>query len=222
MKIINLIYLSLLFVTLSTYAQQTKEDPNVRDPKAKVILDKLSAKNKTDQAVKVTFSFRMENKDQKVDETQKGSIVFKGNSFKIDMEKVQIVSNTKTRWTFIKSSKEVQIDDALASDDAIEPSKIFTMHEKNHKYKYVGTEKINNITYDVVKLFPEEVDKKSFHTVILYIDKTKNDLYRAKILSKDGNTYTYTIEKKEVGVAIKDTDFVFDTKKATEVIDLRE
>ncbi len=222
MKTLNLTYLSLLLINFSLFAQQPKEDPTARDPKAKVILDKLSAKNKTDQAVKVTFSFRMENKDQKIDETQKGTVVFKGNSFKIDMEKVQIVSNSKTRWTFIKSSKEVQIDDAGMSEEAIEPSKIFTMHEKNHKYKYVGTEKINNISYDVVKLFPEEVDKKSFHTVVLYIDKVKGDLYKAKILSKDGNTYTYTIEKKEMGVVVKEVDFVFDTKKAVEVIDLRE
>jgi outer membrane lipoprotein-sorting protein len=217
---------ALLFVLsfIGLTQAQTKEDLASKDPKAKAILDKLSATNKTDQAMRVKFAFNLENKDQKINETQKGTLLFKGNRFKIDMDKVQIVSDNKTRWTFIKSSKEVQVDHANnpESSDAIEPSKIFTMHEKNHKYKYVGTEKINNVVHEVVKLFPEEVDKKSFHTVILYINKSNSNLTKAKILSKDGNTYTYTIEKKEVGVAVKDADFIFDTKKASEVIDLRE
>lgn len=215
--------LLLLFILNGTKAQ-TKEDIAAKDPKAKAILDKLSAANKTDQAMRVKFSFHLENKDQKINETQKGTLLFKGNRFKIDLDKVQIVSDNKTKWTYIKSSKEVQIDDAnnAESGDAIEPSKIFTMHEKNHKYKYVGTEKLNNVVHEVVKLFPEEVDKKAFHTVILYINKSNSNLTKAKILSKDGNIYTYTIEKKEVGVAVKDADFIFDTKKAAEVIDLRE
>ena len=72
-------------------------------------------------------------------------LTWDNNNFKVDLEKVLIVSNATTRWTFIKSSKEVQIDNATSSEeeDIVEPSKIFTMHEKGFKYKYVGTEKIN-------------------------------------------------------------------------------
>lgn len=221
MKAIYIAFFALLFQG-QVFAQTA--DAEVRDPKAKVILDKLAAAHKSTQAIRIQFSFRLENKDQKIDETQKGSILFKGNAFKIDMDKLQIVSNGKSRWTFLKAAKEVQIDHANHSEmgEALEPSKIFTMHEKNHKYKHVGTEKIGNITYDVIKLFPEEVDKKSFHTVILYIDKAKSSLFKAKILSKDGNVYTYTLTKKETGIVTKDADFIFDTKKASEVIDLRE
>ncbi len=205
------------------YTQQSNETSEVKDEKAKELLDKLSANNKPSiKPIKVSFSFNLENKDQKINETQKGTLILKGNKFKVDMEKITVVSDAKTRWTFLKSAKEVQIDNATSSDEEelIEPSKIFTMHEKGFKYKYVGTEKINSTDYHVVKLFPENVNKKSYHTILLYIDKIKNDLYQAKILAKDGNKYTYTLSNKTT-VEANDSEFVFDIKQADEVVDLR-
>lgn len=178
------------------------------DPKAKTILDDLSTKTKAYTTIKAEFTFIVEKKD-KTKDTQNGKIQTKDNKYKLEIPGHEIYCDGKTVWDFIKDANEVQIKDMeVGGDDAINPSTIFTLYEKGYKYKF-DTE---DATTQAISLFPLNPDKKKFHTVKLFIDKTKKQIASVKMMMKDGTTHTYVIKSFAGNTVIPDTDFTFNTK----------
>lgn len=178
------------------------------DPKAKKVLDELSTKTKAFTTIKAEFSFVNEKKD-KTKDTQNGKIQTKGTKYKLEIPGHEIYCDGKTVWDFIKDANEVQVKDMeTGGDDAVNPSNIFTMYEKGYKYKFDS----EDATTQVISLFPENPDKKKFHTVKLYINKTKKEISSVKLMMKDGTTQTYTIKSFVSNAAIPDTDFTFNAK----------
>jgi len=185
---------------LTIYAQN--------DPKAKTILDDLSAKTKAYTTIKAEFAFTIEKKD-KTKDTQNGKIQTKGDKYKLEIPGHEIYCDGKTVWDYIKDANEVQIKDMeVGSDDAVNPSTIFTMYEKGYKYKF-DTEDASTQT---ISMFPLNPDKKKFHTVKLFIDKVKKQIASVKMIMKDGSTHTYVIKSFAGNTAIPDTDFTFNAK----------
>ncbi len=190
-----------------------------QDPKAKKILDELSAKTKACTTIKAEFSWVIEKKD-KTKDTQVGKIQTKGAKYKLEIPGHEIYCDGKTVWDFIKDANEVQIKDMeVGGDDAINPSNIFTIYEKGFKYKFES----EDATTQVISLFPINPDKKKFHTIKLYIDKTKKQITSVKMFMKEGTIQTYTIKTFLCSAVIPDTDFVFDSKlhKGISIEDLR-
>jgi outer membrane lipoprotein-sorting protein len=205
--------LALLAVgTLSVKAQD-------QDPKAKKILDELSVKTKAYTTIKAEFNWVVEKKDKSKD-SQSGKIQTKGSKYKLEIPGHEIYCDGKTVWDYIKDANEVQIKDMeTGGDDAVNPSNIFTIYEKGFKYKFES----EDATTQVISLFPVNPDKKKFHTVKLYIDKTKKQITSVKMMMKDGSIQTYTIKSFAGSTPIPDTDFTFDPKahKGISVEDLR-
>jgi outer membrane lipoprotein-sorting protein len=75
----------------------------------------------------------------------------------------------------------------------------------------------------VVKLFPTDAGKKPYHTVVLTVDKAKNEPKSVQVLYKDGNIVTYTLKKFTANAALADALFTFDKAKypGVEVNDMR-
>lgn len=68
------------------------------------------------------------------------------------------------------------------------------------------------------------VDKtKAFHKVYVYVDKAAKTINSTKVLEKNGNKYTYTVNSLTGNAAVSDAQFVFDKKKfpGVEEVDLR-
>ena len=61
--------LGLIIIAITLHAQPADD---VKDPKAKAILEELSKKNKSYSSIKAEFSYKLENKDESIDETQNG------------------------------------------------------------------------------------------------------------------------------------------------------
>jgi outer membrane lipoprotein-sorting protein len=197
----RVVVMALLTASYFTTTAQT-------DPKAKVILDDVSAKTKSYTSIKADFSFVTEKKD-KTKDTQNGKIQIKGSKYKLEIPGHEIYCDGKTVWDFIKDANEVQVKDMeTGGEDAINPSTIFTYYEKGFKYKLDG----EDATTQTISLFPINPDKKKFHTAKLVIERTKKQISSLKMLMKDGSTQTYSIKSFTTNTVIPDTDFVFDTK----------
>jgi outer membrane lipoprotein-sorting protein len=178
------------------------------DPQAKKILDELSAKTKAYTSIKTEFTFVLEKKD-KTKETQIGKIQTKGTKYKLEIPGHIIYCDGKTVWDFIKDANEVQIKDMeTGGDDGINPSTIFTIYEKGYKYKLEGEDAL----IQTISLFPENPDKKKFHTAKLFIDKAKKQISSVKMLMKDGSTQTYSMKNFETNTIMPDSDFTFNAK----------
>lgn len=196
------------------------------DPKAKKILDEVSAKTKTYTSIVAEFSVKVENKKTGTNDTQQGKISIKGNKYKLEISNQTVISDGKTSWTVLKDANEVQVNavDAKQKDGAITPDNIFTIYETGFKYEFAKEEvQKSGAVIQYVKLFPLDVKKRNFHTALLSIDKKKKQITSLKILGKDGNDITYTIKTFVPNSEIADAAFTFNPKAypGYEVIDLR-
>lgn len=215
------ILLSFLLFTLSLYSFSQDQDP-----KAKVILDDLSKQTKTYKSITTEVIFSTFNKDKTaLEKPQSWKVQVKGLKFRLEIPGSTIVCDGKTVWNYNKDAKEVTIKNFDAENDDQNPSKLFTIYENGYKYKYDKEEKLGVAVCHVIDLYPAiKPEKKKFHTVKLYIDKTKKQVLRMKMMMKDGGTQVYDVKSMKTNQVLADQVFVFDTKgfKADQISDERD
>jgi len=194
------------------------------DAKAKGILDEVSKKTKAYTSIKADFTITNQpaDKNKKAD-TQNGSLLLKGDKYKLQIKGQEVISDNKKIWTYLKDANEVQINDVdPKADDALNPSKIFTLYEKGYKYKYSKEDVLDAKPVHVIDLFPANPDKAKFHTAKLFVDKTDKRIVSVKMMMKDGSTVTYSIKTFESNQPVADNSFMFDAKAhpGVEVVNL--
>ncbi len=216
------IFLLIATITLSSFSSFAQD----HDPKAKSILDELSKITKAYKTITSEYIFTILNKDKKQTEKQTGKVQVKGSKFKLDIPGNSIVCDGKTIWAYNKDANEVTVKNFDASnEDQLNPSKIFTMYETGYKYKYEKEEKVGTAVCHVITLFPSiKPEKKKFHTVKIYVDKTKKQVAKLVMMMKDGSTQSYDIKSFKANAEIADNVFVFDLKpfKAEQITDERD
>ena len=77
----------------------------------------------------------------------------------------------------------------------------------------------------VITLYPSvKPEKKKFHTIKLFVDKTKKQVAKLVMMMKDGSTQSYEIKTFKANEEIDDNVFVFDLKafKADQITDERD
>ncbi len=218
---------SFLLITHFSFAQKNTKNNLSKDGIAKKILDEVSAKTKTYKTIVSEFILKTDNKTTNVHETQQGKIFLKGTKYKLDIANQTIINDTKTIWTIIKDAEEVQINNANekgGKEDAITPSNIFTVYEKNFKYEFLKEEKDKKgVAKQIIKLFPLEPKKKNYHTIIITIDKASKQINSLKILGKDGLETMYILKNFRTNDPLDDATFAFNPKAYPkyEIVDMR-
>jgi outer membrane lipoprotein-sorting protein len=196
----------LTFVTLtSSFAQDTK---------AQEVLDKLSAKMKSHTSFYVEFSAEIKNSETGTDESATGKGWVEGSKYYASYGDNTIISNGVKTWTIIKEEKSVYETDADEDDDeAINPKKLMTIWESGFKNKYIKEELLNGEMVHKIYLFPKDPGSVDYHTIVVYISKSKNELKKVIMKGKDGTLMTYRLTKYTANPTIDESQFVFDAKK---------
>lgn len=218
----RIIPFALCLLAIAAAAQPAE----IKDAKANSILQSLDKKTKAYKTIHAEFTFIMYGKDKKPGDSQNGAIWIKGAKYKLDIKNQVIFCDSIDSWTYLKDANEVQINKVDHSTDKgnLSPATIFTFYDKGFKSHYVGEQKVNNILCECVDLYPKHPEKEKYHTLVLLIDKAKNQLVQITILMKDGTSQTYTVNKFNPNISLADTTFVFDAKSypGVEIEDLRE
>ena len=214
----------LPIVLIMCYLGVNGQTAGDHDPKAKAILDGVSAKTKTYTAMNIAFKYSMDNKQDNIHESQEGTLLLKGKSYRLKMAGTEMYSDGKTLWTYLVDDEEVQISEPQYEEGTLSPTNIFTIYEKGFKYQYVKEETKDGRTIQLINLFPEDADSKPYHTIKLRVDKAKKQIYSIAIIGKEGDDYTYTILKLDANPKTTLADFKIDKAKHpdVEVIDLRD
>lgn len=191
---------------------------------AKSILDQLSNKAEQYKSMKADFSYQMLNEIDGIDDTQKGSIVTQGEKYYLKIAGQEIISDGKTMWTVINEAEEVQINNVAKENELdeayISPTKILTLWEKGFKYKYDQSIQLNGQEHHIINLYPQKPEGKSYHTIKLFINKSKMEMSKIIIKGKDGTDFIYTIKNFKTNETIPSSTFSFNNPNY-EVIDLR-
>ena len=183
--------------------------------KAENILNALSEKTKTYKTIEATFTFTQE--DLKADDVSKqdGEVKVEGEKFALILGDYQIYNDGNITWTFDSDMNEATKDLTEDVQDPDSPtfSEMLTMWEKGFKYKFESEKTVNGITYQVINLYPENPEDKTYHTAKLTIDKAKQEIVKIILLGKDGINYTYEIKSFKVNTELTPSTFTFDPSK---------
>lgn len=206
MKRIFFIFLS--FTALTAIAQ---------DKKAITLLNEVSEKTQSYENIKIEFEYKMINKTQKINETMEGTLLSKGDKYKLDVAGQQVISNGKTMWTYLESVNEVQINEASDSDDGFNPRTFLQTWQDKFKAKMIN----ETASEAQLELTPKE--QAAFSKVQVKVDKTKKHLTSINMFDGNGNEFVYAIRRFITNQPIADKEFNFNPKDhpGIEVIDLR-
>lgn len=206
----------LILMVISTQAQQ--------DPKAKTILDALSNKTKSYSSIRAQFTIGLENSRDNVKEEFSGSIVMKGEKYKLSAMGSETYFDGKTIWTYLAEVGEVYISSPEDNENSVlgNPSKLFTIYQEDFKFRYIADVTQGGKKLAEIDLYPNDL-KQQFSRIKLFIDKDRLQIDSAMVFGKDGNTYVFVVNTFQTNISVKDSDFVFDPTayKNVEVIDMR-
>jgi outer membrane lipoprotein carrier protein len=219
----KLLVLAFAFAALTLGASAQNNSLGKNDPEAKAILDKVSAKFKTFKGVQSGFNLKIEDAKGKVQGNKKGTVYMKGTKYRVIVPGQEIYCDGKNIWTYDKSSNEVTITKFDPSTSTITPQKLFTnFYDKDFLYKLNGEKKEGAKTIQEIEMTP--VDKtKTFHKILVYVDKASQIISGTKVLEKNGNKYTYTVASLNPNASLSDAQFVFNKASfpGVEELDLR-
>lgn len=185
-----------------------------QDSKSQGILDKLSKKMKGQTSFYIEFSANISNSSTGVNQNETGKGWVKGDKFYASYGDNTIISNGVKSWTIIKEEKSVYETDADEDDEeSINPKKLMTIWESGFKNKYGKETTLNGEAVHMIYLYPKKPGSVDYHTIVLYISKTKNELKKVLMKSKDGTRMTYRLTKYTGNPTVSDSKFVFDKKK---------
>ena len=215
------LYFLVLLSIFAGHSFAQKEAGN--DPDAKKILDAVSARFKSYKSVQANFTYKVENAQGKAISTKKGTVYMKGTKYRVSFVGQEIYCDGSTVWTYDKSSNEVTITKLDDSNNTITPQKLFTnFYDEDFLYKLNGESKIAGRTVQEIEMTPNDKNK-TFHKVYVLVDKNAKTIYSTKVLQKDGDRYSYTVNTLNGNANIPDTKFVFNKQDypGVEEVDLR-
>jgi chaperone LolA len=199
-----LFIITILLLSFSLSAQSAQD-----------ILNAVIEKNKAYKDISISFEYEFIDKTNDFSEMTGGYMYLKGDSFIINMDGQEMISNGETLWTYLIDDQEVMISE-VGEDNNTTPFAIINSFSQNVNVNFNISE--NNNT----SLLIEEKEKTTFENVIINIDNDLkiNDI---SINTIDGSLITYKIKSFKTNQDLPDSMFFFDEKihPNVEVIDMR-
>lgn len=211
--IILLLNLAILFPALAIGQQNSSTE----------ILDQVVEKTQSYNVIKIIFKYAMDNKDQEIHESYKGEIISKGNKYRLKVAGQEIINNGEKIWTYIPDAKEVQLNEVTENNTRFNPTELIKNYKKEYKTRFIENVTEKNRELAVIELVPKDNNENTFKKAHLFIDKTRDEIYRLKVFGEMGNEFTYTVEELLPNISVQENTFHFDKENHpdVDVIDMR-
>ncbi len=196
-----------LFVVLAVSAQS--------DQNAKSLLEQTSKKMQSYASMSANFVFTMENSRMNIKEENSGSLLLKGKKYQVNLPDLgmKVYSDGKTVWNLMEAAGQVMITNV--GDDSqggIDPSAIFNIYQEGYTFKFVEDKQEGGKTISYVDLFPDDKNAE-FSKIRVGVDKSGLMVQSLITHGKDGNQYGIYVRDYKTGLAIADSEFVYDKTK---------
>ena len=203
MKKLFLLILSSI-VSLNIIAQNAGE-----------FLNSVIEKNKSYNDVSIIFNYKIINKEADIYENMIGYASMKGDSYKLNVDGQEMISDGKILWTHLIDDEEVMISE-VSEDTNVSPLAIIDSFTNNITVNFLE----NNAETKTVEI--KENDGENFEKIILTTDKD----FRIKKIHAylgDGNELVYEITEFTTNQNLPDSMFTFDENlyPNVDVIDMR-
>lgn len=209
--------LFFIFLSINIFAQE--------NPEATKAVKDFSLKMQTVKTISATFSFTLENLQEKITDTHQGKIVAKGNKYLLELMGMEMYFDGQTKWQYIKEANEVTISKYNSGDGGFldDPTKLFKDYDKNFKSKFIGEYTEKNRTIYELDFFPKDLNLP-YSAVKLQFDKNTLEPVLIRYQGKDGNNYIIKVKTFKSNLPMRDERFTFEPAKhkGIEIIDMRK
>ncbi len=215
----NIFLLILLFSTLPLMAQNTTE--RQAETKGKELLEQAARKLKSYDALKISFTFRMINESQGIDEEIKGTLISQGDKYYMDAGEHVFISDGETVWTYMTEIDEVHVNLVENTEGGLTPTSILQSFEEDFRSKFIRQESYLGRQVNLIDLVP--TTPQAFHKYRVALDAETAMIVYTTAFDRQGGTYTYTLNDLQANPSIPASQFTFniDDYPGVEVIDLR-
>ena len=204
--------ISYLYIILSIFflpVTGQKEPVLGQDPLAEPILDKLAVLFSSDNASHIEFRYEVESKAENYKMEDYGSVIIKGNNYKLKTEDVEVFYNGKKMWTYSPVNEEVYVstpDPENMDQMMIVPFILLNDYKNYFKYRLKGEIQVNSKIFYEVDLYP--IDLNSSYSIIrIQTEKSTGRLHSFLLQQKNGMSYTIFITELIAKVKISPDTF---------------
>lgn len=182
---------------------------------SKEILDKLSAKAKTYKSITADFVSTLSDPKANLNKKQNGTVKVKGKKYHLSLPDYTVVCDGVTMWSYSKKDNECTIDNLEdVQDGAFDPSSMFTIWEKDFRHEMKNTAVTEEgISSYLIALYPNNPKDKPYHTILMYVDKTKMEIHKIVVKQREGGEITYQLKNFKTNIELPESDFQFDKTK---------
>ena len=182
---------------------------------AETIIRLMVNQMKSHKNVEMTYQYQV-NAEGLTTEAQQGKAWLQGEAYKVEMVEQQIISDSKTIWTYLIDEEEVMISNAADGVDNT-PLKLLTSLDENYAATLTGMDAQGNATIELAN------PKGQYKRVTLKANASKLAINSLDVYLDDGTKLMITIDEMKFDQELGDKFFTFDTKKhpKVDVIDMR-
>lgn len=171
------------------------------DPKAKQILDVVSANYKAKKTNTFKFSFTAGGK------LQKGSFYSEGNKYRLDLMGNEQIFDGNKIYSINRDDSEITIAKPNSADVTFSPISYLEAYKKGYNIQYVGRKVVNGVSADYIKMSP--VKNNGVKVVNLFINPAKKQLIKLEQVGMDNSMSTITITSYVANQSLSPSLFKF-------------
>lgn len=209
-----------LVFLVSAITAQTQQD-RLAEQKGQELLKEASQHIRSFRALKIHFTYEMENTSQNVKETMKGDVIMQGDRYRMNLNGNLFISDGINTWSYIEEMNEVYINLLEDSDGGLTPTSILNEFETQFRAKHIRQETHKGKRVEIIDLVP--ITPQAFYKYRVAIDAATKMLVYTIAYDREGGEYTYTIDRVETNPGISANLFTFNANNfpGIEIIDLR-
>jgi len=195
---------------------------NVQDPAAEPYLNSLSKLFDPRNAFLVKFKYEVESKTEGSKLTDNGSVIIKGQKYKLSLEESEMFFNGEKLWVYNKTSEEVylSIPKGENMDQMIlDPFRLLSKYKEFYKYRLKDDLLIKEKLYVHLELYPANRET-SYSVLRIYINKKNNQLYSLELQQKNGVYYRIYVNEIQNNVKADDLEFSWNKSLHPDVLEI--
>lgn len=199
-RIFIVLFLSVL---AQSYAQENK---------AQKLLDEVSRKIASFDAICLDFKYALENPSQNIHQETRGNLILKKDKYVLNyMGTTRIFDGAKI-YTIIPENKEVTIEKPDQNEEQmISPSQMLNFYKKGYSYRWDIVQHIKGRKIQYIELKPIK-NQSDTQKILLGIDVQAKNIYNLIEIGKNGTKTTLTVTQFKVDPMLSER-FKFDAEK---------
>ena len=200
--------LALVIFSLNTNAQNATQ--------AKALLNKVTAKVKTYNNIKIDFKYVLNNTKENIHQESKGNVEIESiqsNKYVLDFMGITKIFDGKKTYTIVPEDEEVSISKYDENDDnSLSPAKMLTFFNKGFNYAWDIPQNVKGRKIQFVKLIPISL-KDQRKEILVGIDAQTKNIYNIIETGKNGTKTTLTVNSFKTNQPLSKNHFTFATTR---------